>query len=199
MRFKIPLIILGAIIIIFLMNPLIVSISTKVHEKEYAKKYPSINISMLEEGDIIFGRSMNAWDFIPGYWTHAAMFYGYINKTPFVIQATHGDGVNLQPLMEFAEERKHIMVGKPGDVNSSVKKSALDWAQSKLGMPFDQFYPDKQLDGASYYCTELIWAGYMKQGVDLDMNSGFTLGWANGVAPQEVFDNPEIELFNLEI
>lgn len=186
---------LWLLLMIFSINPLVVKAGTAYYQDEYSD-YPYIDIVDIEKGDLVFGRAKNPLDFIPGYWTHVAVFIGYENEVPMVIQAEINNFVNKQELHEFIEQRKHIMVGKV-NTEDEIKSDATDWMVSKENNSFDLWYPGKQLDGDRFYCSEIIWAGYLKEGVDIDPNPGFTWNWANSVSPQELFENPEIEIYNL--
>ena len=44
----------------------------------------------------------------------------------------------------------------------------------------------KEVRGSSYYCSELAWAGYKTQGVNIDQHSGFYWRYGYSVAPQEI-------------
>ena len=102
-------------------------------------------------------------------------------------------------------------------VNGGNPATAISFARSKIGHPFDYYSPwersgadSKQIDeseeeymdyngnsynlGRGYYCSELVWAAWKKGGVDLDPDD-------DSVMPQEIIDentvgnSPKIELY----
>lgn len=194
MRLKYWFFIALGLFVIYLVN---VFVGTMIMESRYEEKYDTIAVSELEPGDIIFMRSNLFSGFIPGYWSHSTIFVGFEDDIPYVVEAKSWYVVSRIPLSESSKRKLHVMVGKyKGDVE--LRKKAAEWAETKVGNPFDYYYPLKQEEGESYYCSEIIWAAYLSQGVDLDINPGFTIKYAWSVAPQEMFDNEDIELFNLE-
>lgn len=181
-----------------IINPIFIHFNTEHKKNKYANEYPAIEINQIEPGDLIFARATLPWDVVPGYWTHAGIFAGEDDKgSPIVIEATMFTKVHIAKFNEMIQDRKHIMVGKVKQATPEMKKEALDWVKSKLGYDFDYWWPDKQEEGQDFYCTELIWSAYIKQGINLDSYPEPTFKFANGVAPQEIFDSPEIEIFNL--
>ena len=88
-------------------------------------------------------------------------------------------------------------------VNGGNPSTAVSFARSKIGHPFDYYSPwesgadSKQIDeseeeymyynensynlGRGYYCSELVWAAWKKGGVDLDPDD-------DSVMPQEIID-----------
>jgi uncharacterized protein YycO len=72
----------------------------------------------------------------------------------------------------------------------SVRQAAADWAESKVGLSYDYWLFGKQVDGNSYYCSELTWGAYLASGgPDIDQNPGWSWSYAGGVAPTECADD----------
>ena len=120
---------------------------------------------------------------IPGRYTHIQMYIG----DGRVIES-HIDGGGV----------RYTTPRKGGDVyrvktSSEIKQSAVNWAESKLGLPYNYWLFDKRIDGNSYYCSELIWAAYLTcGGPDIDQNPGWKLPYYNGVAPAEIADDNDV-------
>ncbi|GAF69302.1 unnamed protein product [marine sediment metagenome] len=72
-------------------------------------------------------------------------------------------------------------------VTQSCADSAVEFAESKLGLGYDFVFPQKSMTGDRWYCSELVWASYMQSGVDLDPD-------AFGVTPDEIAVCPRVEL-----
>ncbi|MEM3091419.1 MAG: YiiX/YebB-like N1pC/P60 family cysteine hydrolase [Candidatus Pacearchaeota archaeon] len=188
--------------VIFLINGILVAISISITKKKYSEKYPYIEFSDLKKGDILFGKSNFGSGPMPGYWSHTAIFYGYNNSTPLIIEAYANSPIRYNTLYNFVNERRHFMVGRVKNLTDEQRERIVNYAASKVGMPFDYWYLNKEKTSENhhYYCSELIWEAYLiNSGIDLDTNPNFTLKYANAVAPQEIFDNPILEIYNLRV
>jgi uncharacterized protein YycO len=89
---------------------------------------------------------------------------------------------------------KDLALGRV-DADSSQIGVALAFAHEQLGKPYDYRWYSKQVHGNSYYCSELAWASYVVAGVDIDENPGWSFKYANGVAPQELFDDADVIIY----
>ena len=63
----------------------------------------------------------------------------------------------------------HGEIKRLTNVSESVIESAISWMMTQYGKPYD-FEFNKSFDASSpnWYCSELIWAGFYNQGVNLD-------------------------------
>lgn len=142
-----------------------------------------LDLDLLEVGDIILTRGSDFDKLVPGRWTHATMYVG--------------DGMIIESIEEGVVVRsaeKLLLSNETGvfrvDVEDEVKEAAVDFAQEQIGKPFNVFWFNKQVNGSSYYCSELVWASYQVNGVEIDANPGWSWTYANGVAPTEIADHP---------
>ena len=191
---------LTAAIIIFFLIPATVYINTSISRKDYDSSYTLIKVEELEPGDIIFRRSTWMSGFIPGYWSHTAIFDGYENGIPYVVESSSEDDgiVRRISLQDYVDGKLHVMAGKV-KANNTIKMNALKFAREKIGEAYFNYnYLSKGVGGTHYYCSEFVWASYFSQGVDLDSNPDFNFRYAWGVAPQEIFDSELVVQFNLE-
>jgi len=161
---------------------------------------PMDHIGVLEPGDIILTSHkhllMNV--FMPGDFSHAMLFYGYVDGEPYVVHATRPE-VRFERLTREIFEQRHCPYAflRVKGVAPEVRLEVVEWARSKVGLPYDRNHMDKQVEGGSYYCSELVWAAYMAvAGVDIDANPGlglFPFTW-NSVTPQEIYDDDDTEV-----
>ena len=160
------------------------------------RKYKDINLS-LELGDILLDRS-GGWPgtIVPGYWSHAGMYIGN-NK---VIESL-SDGVVITDISTwFFPTKTYVGVYRVKGLSPETRQNVVNFALSKENHPYDKrsllFPPSKQLEcnwlliegppGCNYYyCSELIWAAYLKAAnINLD-----SVAWGDAIAPEEI-DNP---------
>lgn len=157
----------------------------------------NLNLAVLRPGDIILCRGCAGWleeNFggIVGYWRHAAMFIG----NGQMIEAWK-DGVRVVPV-SMVNRASEVAVYRVA-TSDAVRQAAINWALTKVGLPYDYkwltYVGGKEIEGNSYYCSELIWAAYLKAGgPDIDQNPGFSLRYGWNVAPQELADDRDTYL-----
>lgn len=157
----------------------------------------NLDLSVLKPGDIILCRGCAGWlldklGFIVGYWQHAAMYIG----NGQMIEAWK-DGVRVVPvsMVRNADEVSVYRVA----TTDAVRTKAIQWALTKVGLPYDYkwltYVGGKEVEGNSYYCSELIWAAYLKAGgPDIDQNPGWSFRYGYNVAPQELADDGDTYL-----
>jgi hypothetical protein len=143
---------------------------------------PDIDESDLQVGDLICQTGKYDW-LIPGRYSHVQIYIGGGQ----VVEADPDNGVNYSPVTD-------------GDVyrvstSWSIKQDAADWAEDKVGLSYDFWLVSKQINGNSYYCSELCWGAYLSAGgPDIDQNPGWSWTYANGVAPTECADDSDTSL-----
>jgi hypothetical protein len=84
------------------------------------------------------------------------------------------------------------------------RHAATHWALSRIGDKYQTWDPRKVADPNSsiitadrWYCSEIIWAAYYNQGIDIDRN-GWTrdLPWFfplwSSVSPQDIYDDNDV-------
>ena len=148
-------------------------------------------------GDIVFGHGKKTDWLIPGYWTHTGLvaYYDPSIGDWIVVEAMPSGGVQLTTLSEFLSRYDTVAVAHV-DAPMWVREAAVEWALGKLGLSYDFGWWTKQVEGGSYYCSELVWAAYKAVGgPDIDDNPGFSWSYLWGVAPQEVYDDSDTIIF----
>lgn len=187
--------IIGAMtIILVLIAPILAS---SVHALKnggsgYQHPYPAD----VKVGDIVFGHSDKTDFIIPGFWTHTGMIAYYDDNIGdwIVVEANPDGGIMLTPLRDFMARYDTVALGRV-DTDDATRSAAVDFALQRLGLPYDYFWPIKQVYGDSYYCSELVWAAYKAVGgPDVDANPGWSWTYAYGVAPQEVYEDSDVTI-----
>lgn len=167
-----------------------------ITKDDYQGDGNSLDLSKLQVGDIILTRGVKKYaDLIgglfPGYWHHASVYIGNGN----IIEAWPG-GVRVQPatITWSASEAAIYRV----NTSSSKKQAAINFMMNQLGKPYDYswlLWPGGKSTSSYYwYCSELAWAGYKVNGVDIDANPGYHWLFWNNVAPGELADDGDTYL-----
>lgn len=162
----------------------------------------SLPVQYAIPGDIILTKGSKFDLIVPGYWTHAIIYIGYVYRYDpargywhwdhYVVHAV-GEGVvyaTWSDVVWAADEAALIRVR----TSDYIRSLAVSFAESKVGYPYDIWWVSKQVLGSSYYCSELAWAAYKYYGVDIDQNPGWSWTYAYGVAPQELYDDGDTYL-----
>ncbi len=173
---------------------LLISIDMPALVENYQGDGNRLNTSLVQKGDVILMKGCKKMaDLIgglfPGYWHHAAIaesagYYG------IMIEAwTNG--------VRRLDTRSTLTVDEAAiyrvNTSSTVKNNAVSFAAGKIGRPYDYgwlLWPGtKSTGGSTWYCSELAWAGYKVNGVDIDANPGYHWMFWNNVAPGELADD----------
>jgi uncharacterized protein YycO len=147
----------------------------------------------LKTGDILFTYSPGLISqIIPGHWNHVGMYVG----NGWVIESDE-NGVHYSSLAEWCGSNgpDELALGRVKTATNSQRQSAVNFAIAQLGKGYDYWWPSKQVYGSSYYCSELVWASYKQAGIDIDKNPGWSWTYANGVAPQEIYEDEDVSIY----
>jgi len=180
--------VLGLLFMTAMLNP--VAASGSKGDANYWHPYPWNVVP----GDIVIGHNPNSDPFIPGYWTHTGMIaYFDYNANEWVVVEAWDDpsAVRLVYLSDFLRRYDTVAVLRVA-TSDYVRQNAVYFALQQLGKPYDWGWYTKQVYDDKYYCSELVWAAYKAAGgPDIDANPGWSWKYANGVAPQEVYDDSD--------
>lgn len=150
----------------------------------------ALDLSQLEVGDIILTNEAiaNSQAIIPGYWDHSAIYVG----NSLLIEAW-GEGVRARPV-EITLTASAAAIYRV-DTTDEAKLAAVDFAIHQLGKPYDiglAFWPGtKNENSTAWYCSELVWAAYLHQGIDTDDTPGYSKTYWRNVAPTELADDDD--------
>lgn len=146
----------------------------------YSKYYL---LSKAKKGDIFY--KANGGKGITG---HVGIVEGkyYVTNGGYyirIIEATPGYGVKRGVLDDTRADEGDVTLLRP-IVRHEVIKPSVEFCVSQLGKGYDlDFNKDYSKSEKDWYCSELVWAGYKNQGVDLE-----TTGSLNepGITPRDL-------------
>jgi uncharacterized protein YycO len=122
----------------------------------------------LEPGDIIFFECRNYSHFYAG-WDHCGL---YIGNNEFIHASEYLGVVIKQNISLFFKFDIDIVFGKVKSANETQKLKAIEFAESQIGKPYLITFPkDPCPSSKEWYCSELLWAAYLHQGIDIDKNA----------------------------
>jgi PKD repeat protein len=132
----------------------------------------------LQKGDIMVHAGSSTFSqLIPGPWSHAGLYIG--NDT--VLEST-SEGVHVSPLYPVWSYPNDTCDGvfRLSGLDNQTRERIVTWALAKNGAPYDflSLIPPgfKQADCQdvnlkplcySYYCSELVWGAYYRNGINL--------------------------------
>ncbi len=151
----------------------------------------------LKPGDLYFCECKNK-DLEPG-WDHCGIYIGddtFIEAVPGEVWSVWR--TNLTVIQTWA---KNITYGTVKTSNESQRQNAIKFAESQLGKPYAHskcfLIPwfkrpkDPSPDAEAWYCSELVWAAYYNQCIDIDRN-GNKIPY---VGPTEISSDDDIEMY----
>ena len=168
----------------------------------------------LEVGDLIFIEARPWVDFVfhtevPG-WDHIAMYTG----DGLFIEAGNYPGtrvVTYAPLAFYLLWAEEIAYGKVVTAEEGQRLGAVEFAVEQLYLPYQDAYecwwanpdPDDPDDPYSdaWYCSELVWAAYWHQGINIDATPEPPSPEEGGdgvhlyVSPQDIADDDDVALY----
>lgn len=156
-------------------------------------------IMNLKKGDLIFIRTggyETLFDLAAETYTHVGIYIGdgqVVESTKDPVPAgsgTSGTGVHITPLSRWGYPTETFATVYRVSVSQEIRDKACEFAQSKaaLHLPYDKNVLAKQLNGKSYYCSELVWAAY-NSASNGKVNLGGTLP-TTGIHPDHIASDP---------
>ena len=124
--------------------------------------------SKLQKGDIIF-ESKGGF----GITGHIAIVEGIFTsngKTYVRVIEAISDGVCRGILDDTRVGDKGVTVYRVSGATTSQKNSAVNFCKSQLGKKYSlDFAKDTSSSEKDWYCSELVWAAYKNQGIDIEV------------------------------
>lgn len=159
-----------------------------VNSKYYTGNGNNLNLGLLQVGDIIAVSGVKMGDsLMPGHYTHTAIYIGgglIVEAMPEGVRYSYDD------IVHGADDAAIIRVS---GASSSQKQAAADFCEAQVGKPYDwiwlTYFGGKDKNSYYWYCSELNWAGYKHQGIDIDRYTGWSWKYGYNVAPQELVDD----------
>lgn len=159
-------------------------------------------LDYLKPGDIIFER--NAGLDVVDFLGHIAMVVEVVPKTPtqqgYVLMIESLPSVINNPYTGEPRELgvcysimtptrfdvKQVSIMRVKNATDAQIQGAINWAVSRFGkawrVPANKYIDDKK----NWYCSELVWAAYCLQGIDLVENNILP------VPPEEIYESDEV-------
>ena len=144
----------------------------------------TLNLSSLQVGDIIMLHGVISTTSFSGYiWEHCAI---YIGNSQIVEAWSPAARISPVSIINTASDAAIYRV----KTTDAIKQAAVNFAIAQVGKSYDWQWlippGGKEIDGSTWYCSELIWAAYKKQGVELDKYPDYNSKYYNNVAPDEL-------------
>ena len=147
------------------------------HRMFKAEHYDKL-LNKIELGDVILSRMKGEFNnlFIPGYWTHAAIFIG-VNQ---VVEAVD-PRIVCTHLMDFCFSKDDITLMRYKEIDFEMRKKIRENALNLIGKPYDfQFCPAND----AFFCSELVAHVLNISGIKQEFAKRETLGVLT-VTPQD--------------
>jgi hypothetical protein len=164
--------------------------------------------SYLQVGDLVFLDSPAP----PGRWNvrgydHVAIYLGdqkFVCTTRNDIKHTIEVNISDYSFFISVQHYKNPMFARVVNVTDEQRQKATAWAVSRSSDLYQTWDPRKCADpnfpiitANQWYCSEIVWAAYYNQGIDIDQN-----GWARdfpwffpifiSVSPQDIANDNDV-------
>ena len=142
----------------------------------------------LKTGDLLLCRS--PWSRVPGEWTHVGMYVEeYEGKKERVVEAVPPI-VKVSPLTDWSFPYKTYVEALRVRTTDDIRRKAANFALRQEDKPYILTLLSKNAtDESSWYCSELVWAAYKNQGVDIENGPD---RWA--ITPTEIHLDDDTEV-----
>jgi hypothetical protein len=101
-----------------------------------------------------------------------------------VVEAEKFGGVQRKPIKTWDyPNRKNVYILRV-DCSDEIKEAAISFAEAQVSKPYDMNWRQKDPDpnSLSWYCSELVWAAYYNQGINIEYTPD-----SSAVTPYEIF------------
>lgn len=142
---------------------------------------------------------------VPGEYSHVAVYLGKNEKGGHEsIDAWSSPKTPVRDVMWWPESYNNWCVIRPHkpdgtELTDEERSKAVAFAREAEGCKYNYMWPKNKVklpvnkEKTKFYCSQLAWASYnFTLGINLDANPGFHPKFAWGVAPQELFDSPNV-------
>jgi cell wall-associated NlpC family hydrolase len=150
----------------------------------YVTKSPNngLDLCALQNGDILIGHRDGldpptlAMVFAGSYWAHAGVYAGEGQVVEAVMPVVTKRSITETSFWNTSDWAI-LRVG----TDQAKRGAAVAYTEQQIGKPY-LIQLDKYLESA-FYCTQLVWRAYEKQGIDLDSNRGLLSSTCPGLWP----------------
>jgi uncharacterized protein YycO len=160
-----------------------------------------LNTCDLQAGDILLSQQVGGLYaaenlLFNGYWTHAGIYNGcgmitessgHCDSWWQLWTCSDKPGVEVKPIEDsgFWSAPDWAILRTKSD--GGKRDAAVTYAKAQEGKKYNWIYPDKWTTD-KFYCSQLVWRAYQKQGIDLDSNQGALNALLKWVGPWGVAD-----------
>jgi len=160
-----------------------------------------LNTCDLQAGDILLSQQVGGLYaaenlLFNGYWTHAGIYNGcgmitessgHCDSWWQLWTCSDEPGVEVKPIEDsgFWSAPDWAILRTKSD--GGKRDAAVAYAKAQDPKKYNWLYPDKWTED-KFYCSQLVWCAYQKQGVDLDSNRGAINALTKWVGPWGVAD-----------
>jgi uncharacterized protein YycO len=160
-----------------------------------------LNTCDLQAGDILLSQQVGGLYaaenlLFDGYWTHAGIYNGcgmitessgHCDSWWQLWTCSDKPGVEVKPIEDsgFWSAPDWAILRTKSD--GGKRDAAVTYAKAQEGKKYNWIYPDKWTTD-KFYCSQLVWRAYQKQGTDLDSNRGAINALTKWVGPWGVAD-----------
>lgn len=148
--------------------------------------YDTYNLlDVVQKGDVIYEAAGGFG--ITGHIAIVEGIYSRSNGGKYIRIVEAGSfGVARSILDDTRYDEKKVTVLRVSGASTANKNAAVAFCVSQLGKGyFIDFKKDTSADEKDWYCSELVWAGYKNQGIDIEVSS---LG-EPGVTPRDILNS----------
>lgn len=152
-------------------------------------RYGRFNFGLIQFGDILFEGAGGE-----GVTGHIAIIEGSFFDSRFnvnywrVIEAIKGAGVSRGVLDDdrFVERKGQLL--RVQSANIQARRGAVNFAIQQLGSRYCVLVIGRptSVNQSRWHCAILVWAAYMNQGIDIEVNSSGGRGFNVGVTPRDI-------------
>ena len=157
-------------------------------EIENGGDYLPLSFLSLEPGDLLLCRSPGS--VVPGFWTHVGMYIG----DGKVVEALPKPGVTNTSVADWNCPTKTCVEALRVKTTDEIRNKAVSFALSQVGKPYDWCWWQKDADGEAWYCSELVWAAYLKASdgtINIEHGPDIT-----GITPTEIDLDDDTEVIS---
>ena len=158
-------------------------------------KYSKYNLyEKVKKGDVIF--EANGGFGITG---HIAIVEGKYTSSSGkkyirIIEAID-KGVVRSCLDDTRVDDKNVTVLRVTSATSQNINSAVDFCKGQLGKSYSiDFQKDTSSNENDWYCSELVWASYKNQGIDIEVSGN----GEPGITPRDIYNSSKTKIVNFK-